>query len=154
MTFCFWSRKPTQQALRQKFQRNYTRPLSLTRSTRSYNLNGTGPASILASYNFERTSLHQGSLSEEEHVQKAVDIMVEIHGDVAREQYTGNSRRVCSHHNEFRIGAYTSPMAGQMKLYIPEYFKTHSNVSLVCGSSSHVGGVNKTKANRCVGRGF
>ncbi|KAI6382553.1 hypothetical protein MCOR32_003042 [Pyricularia oryzae] len=103
----------------------------------SYNLNGTGPASILASYNFERTSLHQGSLSEEEHVQKAVDIMVEIHGDVAREQYTGNFRRVCSHHNEFRIGAYTSPMAGQMELYIPEYFKTHSNMIFVGEHTSY-----------------
>ncbi|KAI6355375.1 hypothetical protein MCOR25_008216 [Pyricularia grisea] len=103
----------------------------------SYNLNGTGPASILASYNFERTSLQQGALSEEEHVQKAVDIMTEIHGDVAREQYTGNFRRVCSHHNEFRIGAYTNPMAGQMELYIPEYFKTHSNMIFIGEHTSY-----------------
>ncbi|TLS28002.1 hypothetical protein PpBr36_00898 [Pyricularia pennisetigena] len=103
----------------------------------SYNLNGTGPASILASYNFDRTSLHQGSLPEVEHVQNAVDAMVEVHGDVAREQYTGNFRRVCSHHNEFRIGAWTEPMAGQMELYIPEYFKTHSNMIFVGEHTSY-----------------
>ena len=97
----------------------------------SYCLNCTGPATLLASYT---TDVAWGdiwvSVSEAEHVQYVVDAMAEIHGEVAYDQYTGNYRRKCWREDEFANGGWAQPTIGQHQLYIPEYFKTHKNVSL------------------------
>lgn len=65
-------------------------------------------------------------VSEEEHVAYVLDAMVEIHGEVAREEYTGKYRRKCWLLEE--VGGWAHPSVGQHQLYMPEYFKTHSNV--------------------------
>lgn len=99
----------------------------------SYNINGTGPAAILASY-LEGSANHEMSrmitMSDEEHAQYVLDAMTEIHGEHTRQLYTGKFARKCWNLDPLTAGAWANPSAGQHELYIPEYFKTHKNVSL------------------------
>lgn len=98
----------------------------------SYNINGTGPATILGSYiSGDQWGEHWVSVSEAEHVQYVLDAIYEIHGDVAREQYTGKFNRRCWALDPFEAASWASPIVGQHQLYLPEYFKTHNNVSLL-----------------------
>ncbi|KAK8137460.1 L-amino-acid oxidase [Apiospora sp. TS-2023a] len=103
----------------------------------SYNLNGTGPGSILASYASGDWAIRWLSQTEEDHVQYMVDAMVEIHGEVAREQYTGNYNRRCWYLDPYEGGAWAAPTIGQHQLYIPEYFKTYSNMIFVGEQTSY-----------------
>ena len=96
----------------------------------SYNLNGTGPATVLASWQAGPWGERWVGISEDEHVQYVLDTMVEIHGDFVRELYTGKYRRKCWLLDE--VGGWAHPSVGQHQLYLPEYFKTHSNVSEDC----------------------
>lgn len=95
----------------------------------SYNINSTGPASILASYVSGYGSLGWLARSEEEHVQYALDAMAEIHGEDTRALYTGNYNRQCWSADPTAVGGWADPTVGQHQLYIPEYHKTHKNVS-------------------------
>ncbi len=92
----------------------------------SYNINGTGPASILASYEF---NMDWAGLPEAQHVQYVIDAMIEIHGDVAEREYTGKYSRQCWAVDELIGGAWAAPSAGGHATYLPEYFKVHNNVS-------------------------
>lgn len=71
-------------------------------------------------------------MTEKEHVQPVREAMVEIHGDVAREEYTGKYSRKCWKLDPLQIGTFAYPSAGQMELYLPEYFKMHKNVGSRC----------------------
>lgn len=95
----------------------------------SYNINGTGPATMLGSY----ISGHEwgprwASATDDEHMQYVLQAMIEIHGDVAREEFTGNYNRRCWVLDPLESGSWASPVIGQHQLYLPEYFKTHQNV--------------------------
>lgn len=95
----------------------------------SYNINGTGPASMLASYiSGGQWGGRWASASEEEHVEYVLQAMTEIHGDVIREQFTGNYNRRCWILDPLESASWASPTIGQHQLYLPEYFKTHNNV--------------------------
>lgn len=61
-------------------------------------------------------------------MQYVVDAMVEIHGEVAREQYTGKYSRKCWDLDPNQSGAWAQPTIGQQKLYLPAYYKTENNV--------------------------
>lgn len=98
----------------------------------SYGINSTqGPASVLASYEVNRPlGVNWDAVPEDQHVRYVVDAMAELHGDVALEQWTGKYARKCWTQDEFAAGAgWAEPNVGNHELYIPEYFKTHSNVS-------------------------
>jgi monoamine oxidase len=96
----------------------------------SYNLNGTGPATLLASYiSSDQWGNRWASESDEVHAQYILDAMIEMHGEVAAEQYTGNFNRRCWVLDPYQKGSWVSPKVGQHELYIPEYFKTYNNVS-------------------------
>lgn len=95
----------------------------------SYNLNATGPGVMLASYTSADFGLRFASLTEEEHVQYVLNAMIEIHGDVARDQYTGKYNRRCWVLDPLESASWASPSIGMHKLYIPAYFKTENNVS-------------------------
>lgn len=96
----------------------------------SYNMNGTGKATILASY-VSGVDYWPGSLSEEEHVKYVLDAMTEIHGEATRKLYTGKYNRRCWHEDPLEAGSWAEPTVGQHQLYIPEYFKTYDGVSLL-----------------------
>ena len=92
----------------------------------SYNINGTGKATILASY---ATVDWPASLSEKEHVRIVLDAMTEIHGEDTRKLYTGRYNRRCWAQDPLEGAGWASPEIGQHQLYIPEYFKTYDGVS-------------------------
>ncbi|KXJ86598.1 flavin-containing amine oxidoreductase-domain containing protein [Microdochium bolleyi] len=103
----------------------------------SGNINGSGPATILASYASGDWATRWLSVSEEEHVQYMIDAMAEIHGDVAREQYTGKYNRQCWFLDPLASGSWAEPDVGQHQLYLPEYFKTYNNVIFVGEQTSY-----------------
>jgi monoamine oxidase len=96
----------------------------------SYNINGTGPASILASYISGDWGARWVSTPEEQHVRYVLDAMTEIHGEESRGLYTGRYNRRCWMLDPLESASWASPSAGQHQLYIPEYFKTYDGVSL------------------------
>ncbi|KAL2824385.1 hypothetical protein BDW59DRAFT_162492 [Aspergillus cavernicola] len=50
------------------------------------NLNSSGPAVVLASYNHDDYGERWVSTPEEEHAEYVIESMVQLHGDIAREQ--------------------------------------------------------------------
>jgi monoamine oxidase len=102
----------------------------------SYRLNSTGPGALLASYAIGPPyGPDWSSVPEEQHVQYVVDAMEEIHGQVARDEYTGKYSRVCWSLDEMASGGWASPTVGQHETYLPEYFKTHSHVCSFGGAA-------------------
>ena len=71
-----------------------------------YKVNSTGPGVILASYVSGDLARSVGALTEEHHVAMVQRAMIEIHGDIAREQFTGSYDRKCWEHDEFEAGAW------------------------------------------------
>ncbi|KAJ8129239.1 hypothetical protein O1611_g4393 [Lasiodiplodia mahajangana] len=97
----------------------------------SYCLNCTGPASLLASYASSDWAETWVGVPEKEHVQYVVDAMIEIHGEVAREQWTGKYARRCWRQDKYESGSWASPLVGQHQLFLPEFFKTYNNMIFI-----------------------
>lgn len=97
----------------------------------SYKLNASGPGVLLASYASGQIARSSGALTEIQHVAQVQRAMVEVHGHVAAEQFTGNYDRICWDQIEFQAGAWCSPNAGQQRLYLPAYFRTEKNTVFV-----------------------
>ncbi|KAM3461051.1 hypothetical protein NHJ6243_005368 [Beauveria neobassiana] len=109
----------------------------------SYNMNGTGPASLLASYireSYNHDMSRMITMSDEEHVQYVLDAMTEIHGEHTRDLYTGKFTRKCWSLDPLTAGAWANPSAGQHELYIPEYFKVHKNLIFIGEHTSYTHG--------------
>ena len=83
---------------------------------------------MLASYTDGEYGLRFASLSIEEHVRYVLDAMIEIHGEVARQTYTGKYARKCWVLDPLESASWATPSIGMHKLYIPAYFKTANNV--------------------------
>src|SRR6266536_829652 len=61
----------------------------------SYKINSTLPGVILASYIVGAQAGSVGALSEEDYVALIQRAMIEVHGPIAAEQWTGNYERQC-----------------------------------------------------------
>ncbi|KAI4184327.1 MAG: hypothetical protein LQ348_004560 [Seirophora lacunosa] len=103
----------------------------------SYKINSTGPGVMLASYTNGDFGIRFASLPEREHVQYVLNAMVEIHGEVAREQYTGRYNRRCWALDPLESASWSNPSIGMHKLYIPTYFETHDNMIFVGEHTSY-----------------
>ncbi|PYH87879.1 hypothetical protein BO71DRAFT_489214 [Aspergillus ellipticus CBS 707.79] len=90
----------------------------------SYNLNGTGPGVVLASYISGVQARSTAALSQEDYVALVQRSMVQIHGEIAEEQFTGIYNVQCWELDEHQAGAWTSPVVGQQELYLPAYYQT------------------------------
>lgn len=90
----------------------------------SYKINSTGPGVILGSYISGTLARSVGALSEADHVAMVQRAMVEIHGEVAAEQFTGAYDRQCWETDEHQAGAWAAPIVGQQDLFLPAYYKT------------------------------
>ncbi|KAJ5649381.1 uncharacterized protein N7484_003104 [Penicillium longicatenatum] len=98
----------------------------------SYNINGTGPAVVLASYNQDDYGKRWVSTPKEEHAQYVLDSFARLHGEIVYEQYTGNFKRVCWLEEEFNAGgSWVDAGVGQHKLYMPSYFNTENNIIFI-----------------------
>ncbi|KAL1305744.1 hypothetical protein AAFC00_007325 [Neodothiora populina] len=103
----------------------------------SYKINSTGPGVILGSYISSQLTRSLSSLPEEEHVALVQRAMIEIHGDVAREQWTGAYDRKCWELDEYEGGSWASPTAMQQQLYLPAYFHTEKHSVFVGEHTSY-----------------
>ncbi|MCJ1462944.1 hypothetical protein MMC07_001548 [Pseudocyphellaria aurata] len=103
----------------------------------SYKLNATGRGVMLASYTSGDFGLRFSSLTDEEHVQYVLNAMIEIHGPVAREQYTGRYNRRCWVLDPLESASWASPSIGMHKLYIPAYFKTENSMIFIGEHTSY-----------------
>ncbi|KAF1348475.1 flavin-containing amine oxidoreductase-domain containing protein [Delphinella strobiligena] len=103
----------------------------------SYKINSTGPGVILGSYISGDTAKSLDALTEEQHVAMVQRAMIEIHGDVAAEQFTGSWDRKCWDLDEFQAGAWASPTANQQQLYLPAYFQTEKHTVFVGEHTSY-----------------
>ncbi|KAI9370252.1 flavin-containing amine oxidoreductase-domain containing protein [Aspergillus egyptiacus] len=90
----------------------------------SFNMNGTGPGVILASYISGTSARSVAALSPEDYVGVVQRAMVEFHGPIAAEQFTGIYDRQCWETDEHQAGAWASPYVGQQDLYLPAYYQT------------------------------
>ncbi|KAL2870559.1 flavin monoamine oxidase family protein [Aspergillus lucknowensis] len=90
----------------------------------SFNINGTGPGVVLASYTSGTPARSIGALSPEDYVGIVQRAMVEFHGPIAAEQFTGIYNRQCWEMDEHQAGAWASPLVGQQDLYLPAYYQT------------------------------
>ena len=90
----------------------------------SYNINGTGPGVILASYISGTQARSTAALTDEEHVALIQRAMIQVHGDIAAEQFTGIYERQCWEFDRHQVGSWANPLVGQQELYLPAYYQT------------------------------
>jgi monoamine oxidase len=57
--------------------------------------------------------------------------MIETHGQIAEEQFTGLYDRKCWEQDEFQAGAWCTPLVGQQELYLPAYYQTDKHTVFV-----------------------
>ncbi|KAH7109280.1 hypothetical protein B0J11DRAFT_237785 [Dendryphion nanum] len=103
----------------------------------AYKINSTGPGVILASYASGVPARSVAALSTADHVGLIQRAMVEVHGDIAAEQFTGAYDRQCWETDEHQAGAWAAPTVGQQELYIPAYYKTEFNTVFVGEHTSY-----------------
>jgi monoamine oxidase len=103
----------------------------------SYQINSSGPGVILASYSSGVPARSLGSLTEIQHVSLVQRAMIEVHGPVAQDEFTGVYDRICWENNEFQSGAWCSPLANQQQLYMPAYFHTEKHTVFVGEHTSY-----------------
>ncbi|KAF1925138.1 uncharacterized protein M421DRAFT_424166, partial [Didymella exigua CBS 183.55] len=85
----------------------------------AYKINSTGPGVILGSYTSGTMARSLAALSTQDHVAYVQRAMVQVHGDVATEQFTGTYDRQCWEVDEHQAGAWAAPTVGQQELYLP-----------------------------------
>jgi monoamine oxidase len=71
------------------------------------------------------------SFSDEEHVQTVLDAVVSLHGEHARDLYTGDYERLCWLQDEHTATSWCRPDVEQHKLYIPAYHQTEHNTIFI-----------------------
>ncbi|CEJ82365.1 Putative Fusarubin cluster-oxidoreductase [[Torrubiella] hemipterigena] len=88
-----------------------------------YGLNESRPG-LITHYRGGDWSDRMVSMSDDQHADMVLESIVSLHGEVAREQYTGNYTRLCWLQDEFTSTAWCRPDIEQHSLYIPSYHKT------------------------------
>lgn len=103
----------------------------------SYAINSSGPGVILGSYSSGTPARSVAALSEADHVALIQRAMVEVHGQVAADQYTGIYNRQCWEVDEHQAGAWAAPFVGQQDLYLPAYYQTEWNTIFIGEHTSY-----------------
>lgn len=103
----------------------------------SYQINSSLPGVILASYASGTPARSLAALSTADHVGMMQRAMVQVHGPVAAEQFTGNYERQCWELDEHQAGAWAAPFVGQQDLYLPAYYKTEFQTVFVGEHTSY-----------------
>ncbi|PWY64341.1 amine oxidase [Aspergillus eucalypticola CBS 122712] len=106
----------------------------------SFNLNGTGPAAVLGAYAVGSPARSVQALKPEDYVALARRSMVEIHGEIAEEQFTGISHVHCWETDEHQNGAWTHPLVGQQEIFLPAYYQTEFQTIFIGEHTSYTHG--------------
>ncbi|KAF4930708.1 L-amino-acid oxidase [Colletotrichum viniferum] len=72
----------------------------------------------------------------EEHIAYIQQAMVEIHGPIADEMWTGNYERHCWEQDEHHAGAFAVPSVPQQQLYLPAFWQTEFNTVFIGEATS------------------
>ncbi|KAF5538678.1 amino-acid oxidase [Fusarium mexicanum] len=97
----------------------------------SWHINSTGPGTMLASYLSDYEATAACTMSEEEHLAYIKNALIEVHGDVVEENWTGNYKRQCWEQEEHHAGAFTMQIFGQQHLYLPAFYQTEFNTVFI-----------------------
>ncbi|KAK2936613.1 Sodium:neurotransmitter symporter [Fusarium oxysporum f. sp. vasinfectum] len=97
----------------------------------SWHINSTGPGTMLASYLSDYEATAACAMSEEEHLAYIKNSLIEVHGDVVEENWTGNYARQCWEQEEHHAGAFTMQIFGQQHLYLPAFYQTEFNTVFI-----------------------
>lgn len=95
-----------------------------------YGLNESRPG-LITHYRGGDWSDRYVSFSDEEHVQTVLDAIVSLHGEQARELYTGDYERLCWLQDEHTATSWCRPDVEQHNLYIPAYHQTEHNTIFI-----------------------
>lgn len=95
-----------------------------------YGLNESRPG-LITHYRGGDWSDRYVSFSDEEHAQLVLDSIVSLHGEQARELYTGDYERLCWLQDEHTATSWCRPDVEQHKLYIPAYHRTEHNTIFI-----------------------
>ncbi|KAH7260924.1 uncharacterized protein BKA55DRAFT_559985 [Fusarium redolens] len=95
-----------------------------------YGLNESRPG-LITHYRGGDWSDRYVSFSDEEHVQAVLDAIVSLHGEQARELYTGDYERLCWLQDEHTATSWCRPDVEQHNLYIPAYHQTEHNTIFI-----------------------
>ncbi|KAF4496760.1 L-amino-acid oxidase [Fusarium agapanthi] len=97
----------------------------------SWHINSTGPGTMLASYLSDYEATAACAMSEEEHLAYITNALIEVHGDVVEENWTGNYKRQGWEQEEHHAGAFTMQIFGQQHLYLPAFYQTEFNTVFI-----------------------
>ncbi|KAF2250325.1 hypothetical protein BU26DRAFT_300010 [Trematosphaeria pertusa] len=103
----------------------------------SYKINSSLPGVILASYSSGTPARSLAALSTADHIGLVQRAMIEVHGEIAAEHFTGAFERQCWEVDEHQAGAWAAPFVGQQELYLPAYYKTEFNTIFVGEHTSY-----------------
>lgn len=102
-----------------------------------YAINSSGPGVLLASYSSGTPARSLVALSEADHIGLIQRAIVEVHGEVVAEQYTGIYSRQCWEVDEHQAGAWAAPSVGQQDLYLPAHYQTEWNTIFIGEHTSY-----------------
>ncbi|KAG4413800.1 hypothetical protein IFR04_013072 [Cadophora malorum] len=97
----------------------------------SYEINSTGPGVMLAAYISSSDARVACAMPEEEHIAYIQRAMVELHGPIADEMWTGNYDRHCWDNDQHHAGSWAVPIVPQQQLYLPAYWQTEFNTVFI-----------------------
>ncbi|KAL2292532.1 hypothetical protein FJTKL_09489 [Diaporthe vaccinii] len=97
----------------------------------SWDLNATGPGTMLASYLSDYEATVACAMSEQEHLAYIKRALTQVHGDVVEENWTGISARHCWEQDEHHAGAFTMQIFSQQHLYLPAFYQTQFNTVFI-----------------------
>lgn len=103
----------------------------------AYQINSSGPGVLLGSYTSGTPCRTMASLSEVDHVALIQRTMVEIHGQVAADEFTGLYERQLWEIDEHHAGAWADPLVGQQDLFLPAYYNTEKKSIFVGEHTSY-----------------
>ncbi|KAG8629534.1 hypothetical protein KVT40_003399 [Elsinoe batatas] len=103
----------------------------------SWDINATGPGTMMASYIPDYDATVACSMSDDEHIAYVQRAMVAIHGQVAENNWTGNWARHCWEHDGNHAGAFALPIVPQQQLYLPAFFHTEFNTVFIGEHTSY-----------------
>lgn len=95
-----------------------------------YGLNESRPG-LITQYRGGDWSDRYVSFSDEEYVQTVLDAVVSLHGERARDLYTGDYEKLCWLEDEFSATSWCRPDIEQHRLYIPSYHRTEFNTIFI-----------------------
>ncbi|KAH6625876.1 L-amino acid oxidase-like protein LaoA [Boeremia exigua] len=103
----------------------------------SYGINSTGPGTMLTSYISSSDAVVACAMPADEHIAYIQRAMVELHGPIADEMWTGNYARHCWEQDEHHAGSWAVPVVPQQQLYLPAFWQTEFNTVFIGEHTSY-----------------